>query len=88
MLPVVFGPLGLTLKETGDMTPYELINIYHGWLWRQERSEERLCRFVTLPIHNTAGRVNKKPLTMRDCFKDGRFRKKETMDDFLQDFDG
>jgi hypothetical protein len=87
MLPAAFGPLGLTLEAFGRLTPYEAINLYHGWLWRGERQEETLAGLVTLWIANMAGKANKKPLKMKDIFRDGRFRGKETLDEFLQDFE-
>jgi hypothetical protein len=88
MLPVAFGPLGLTLKEFGRLTPYEAVNLYHGFLWRKERAEETIAGLVTLWIANMARKANKRPLKMTDIFRDGRFGKKECMNEFLEDFDG
>jgi hypothetical protein len=86
-LPIIFGPLGLTLDKAAKLTPFELINLYHGFLWREEKKDERIARFVTLWVANMAGKVNKKPLNMTDIFRDGRFKSRETLDEFMKEFD-
>lgn len=86
MLPICFGALNLSLEQIGNMTPYELINRYHGYLWRQERKEEMIAQFVTLWIANTAGKTIKKTLSLKDIFKDGRFNA-ESFEEFLEEFD-
>lgn len=56
------------------MTPRELMNAYHGYLWRRQQNENMLASLVTTWIANYAGKSSKKKITLKDIFNDGRFR--------------
>lgn len=72
---VGFGPLGLTAHEYVKLTPYELINLYAGYIWRNRQAENMIASLVTVWIANTAGKTLKRPMTVAKIFKDGRFKK-------------
>lgn len=63
-------------EEAGALTPQEVINLWHGYIWRRREKENRLASLVTVWIANSAGKTFKKKLTVKDIFADGRFRKK------------
>lgn len=75
LLPICYGELGLNSEQIGNMSIYEIINMYHGYIVRKRNSENMLAQFVTLWIANTAGKSLQKELTLKKLFKDGRFDK-------------
>lgn len=64
----------MTLKEAGELTPYELINLWHGYIWRRQQQENMLASLVTTWIANSAGKSYKKKVTVADVLPDGRFK--------------
>lgn len=73
--------MGLTPERAGRYTPYEIINLWHGYIWRRQQTENMLASLVTVWIANSAGKTYKKKIEVKDIFADGRFRKKWTAAD-------
>ena len=89
-MPVCFGELGLNCQQIGDLTPYEVVNMYHGNRVRHREFENTIASLVTIWIANTAGKSLKKELTLKNLFRDGRFGKnysREEIDDILEELD-
>lgn len=74
--------MGGTPYEMRDYTPHEIREKWYAYLWRRKEQENTLASLVTVWIANTAGKVLKKPLTVKDVFSDGRFKKEFTADDW------
>ena len=61
------------------LTPYELIELWHGYLWRREEMETTLASLVTVWIANTAGKTLKKRVKLEDII--GSKRRKIELND-------
>ena len=73
--------MGASPYELRDLTPHEILEKWRGYLWRRQQQENMVASLVTVWIANTAGKVLKKPLGIKDIFKDGRFTKPWTAED-------
>jgi hypothetical protein len=71
--------LGKTPAEVAHLTPYELIELWRGYLWRREEAETTLASLVTVWIANTAGKALKKRVKVEDII--GSKRKKIELTD-------
>ena len=65
--------MGYTSAQVGEMTIYDAVNLIDGYVFKYRQMQNLLAEFVTLPVVNTAGKIVKKNLTMKDLFPDGRF---------------
>jgi len=64
MEPVAYGALALKPWEFGQLTPGELRQMIDGYLWRSQRQEREIARFVA-PIINTCSSYElKQPVTV------------------------
>ena len=61
------------------LTPYELIELWRGYLWRREEAETTLASLVTVWIANTAGKTLRKRVKVEDVI--GSKRKKIELTD-------
>lgn len=71
--------MGKTPAEVAHLTPYELIELWRGYLWRREEMETTIASLVTVWIANTAGKALKKRVTVKDII--GSKRRKTTLND-------
>lgn len=71
--------MGKTPAEVAHLTPYELIELWRGYLWRREEAETTLASLVTVWIANTAGKALKKRVKVEDII--GSKRKKIELTD-------
>ena len=71
--------MGKTPAEVAHLTPYELIELWRGYLWRREEVETTLASLVTVWIANTAGKALKKRVKVEDII--GSKRKKIELTD-------
>ena len=76
---IIYGALGKTPAEVAHLTPYELIELWRGYLWRREEAETTLASLVTVWIANTAGKALKKRVKVEDII--GSKRKKIELTD-------
>ena len=65
--------MGYTSAQIGEMTIYDAVNLIDGYVFKYRQMQNLLAEFVTLPVVNTAGKIVKKNLTLKDLFPDGRF---------------
>jgi hypothetical protein len=68
-------------SEAGALTPHELSEMWHGYVWRRQQNENMLASLVTVWIANYAGKTSKKRITVKDIFNDGRFKKSTELTD-------
>ena len=78
---IVYGPLNRTYADVADITPRELLNMWHGYIWRRQQNENMLASLVTTWIANYAGKSSKGKVTVKDIFSDGRFNKTTELTD-------
>lgn len=71
-----------TPEEVAHLTPHELIEMWKGYLWRRQQKENMIASLITVWIANWAGKSSKKRIDIKDVFKDGRFRKPLTKEDY------
>lgn len=71
--------MGKTPADVAHLTPYELIELWRGYLWRREEAETTLASLVTVWIANTAGKALKKRVKVEDII--GSKRKKIELTD-------
>lgn len=65
--------MGYTSFQIGEMTIFDAVNLIDGYVFKYRQMQNLLAEFVTLPVVNTAGKIVKKNLTLKDLFPDGRF---------------
>ena len=65
--------LGYTSLEIGELTIFDAVNLIDAYVYRMHQRQNMLAEFITLPIWNSAGKMAKKNITIRDIFNDGRF---------------
>lgn len=63
---IIYGALGKTPYEVRNLTPYELMVLWHGYLWRREELETTIASLVTVWIANCSGKTLKKRVTVKD----------------------
>ena len=77
----VFYVLKMTPEEAGKYTPIEILDLFNGYLWRRQQYENTIGALVSCYIANFAGKTTKRNVTIKDIFKDGRFKPKKQRDD-------
>ncbi len=65
--------MGYTSSQIGEMTVFDAVNLIDGYVFKYRQMQNLLAEFITLPVINTAGKVVKKNLGLKDLFSDGRF---------------
>lgn len=61
---MAYGALALNPWEFGKLTPCELQQMIDGYLWRSQRQEREIARFVALIINTCSSYELKQPVTV------------------------
>lgn len=73
--PIAYGALALKPWEFGKLQPWEFEEMLKGYIWRQERSDERTAYFVCALL-NVEGKSLKHKITARELLKPLRPKEK------------